>query len=63
MDEAEQEQGEGPPSDSFDQLLCQMEQRTVRVVKNTEGAAPALASVVTIDDDTLIVTIDDNDEL
>ena len=63
MDKAEQEQGERPASDSFDQLLSQTEQRTIRMVENTEGPAPALASVVSIDDDTLIVSIDDDNEL
>ena len=65
MEEADQEEGEGPPSDSFDQLcfqLAPLEQRIVRIVEAPEDATPVPA-VITVEDDTLVITLDDLDKL
>jgi hypothetical protein len=39
-----------------------MEQRTVRIVEASEDATPVPA-VVTVEDDTLVITLDDHDML
>jgi hypothetical protein len=65
MEEADREEGEGPPSDSFDQLCDQLaphEQRTVRIVEAPEDVT-IVPTVITVDDDTLVITVEDVDML
>ena len=67
MEEADREEGEGPPSDSFEQLCDQIqeqlgpqEQRIVRVVEVPEEVV-SVPAVFTVDDDTLVITVEDVD--
>jgi hypothetical protein len=65
MEEADREEGEGPPPDSFDQLCYQLapeEQRTVRIVEAPEDAT-LVPAVITVEDDTLVITVEDSDML
>ena len=69
MEEADREEGEGPPSDSFDQLCDQLqeqlapqEQRIVRVVEVPEDVV-SVPAVFTVEDDTLVITVEDVDML
>ena len=67
MDEADREEGEGPPSDTFEQLCDQIqeqlgpqEQRVVRIVELPEEVV-SVPPVFTVDDDTLVITVEDVD--
>jgi hypothetical protein len=67
MDEADREEGEGPPSDTFEQLCEQIqeqlgpqEQRVVRIVELPEEVV-SVPPVFTVDDDALVITVEDVD--
>ena len=69
MEEADREEGEGPPSDSFDQLCDQLsnqltpqEQRIVRIVEVPEDVV-SMPAVFTVEDDTLVIMLEDVDML